>query len=118
MPARADPDLPADPGMGERLRAIRERAGSDQMRFAQGLDLSPDAYAAIERGESPLPAVCLPRLAALADAPLTRVLAELHAAPETAAELHTLVTAFNAIPTRMGREALLTLALSYSASPG
>ena len=71
-----------------------------------------------ERGAFALPPVFLPLLARLLDLLVGTVLANIHAAPETLAELHTLVTAFNAIPTRMARDAMLTLALSYSASPG
>ena len=116
MPARADPGIPADPDMGQRLRAIRRRAGYDRAAFAHALGLSRDAYDRLERGEASLPPLCLPPLADLAQTSMATLLAELHGAPETAAELHTLVTAYNAIPTRMARDTLLTLALAYAES--
>lgn len=116
MPARADPGIPADPDMGRRLESIRTRTGRDRARFAHALGLSRDAYDRLARGEASLPPACLPALADLADMSMATLLAELHGAPETAAALHTLVTAYNAIPTRMGRDALLTLAMAYGQS--
>jgi len=118
MDPNADPGLPASPDMGRRLAELRRRAGYERSAIAQALELAAADYTRIERGDAPLPPACLPALAALTDTPLGAILAELHGTDQPTAELHTLVTAFEAIPTRMGREALLTLALSYSAGPG
>jgi transcriptional regulator with XRE-family HTH domain len=115
MDPSADPGIPASPDLGRRLRDLRRRLGHDRDTLARALELAPAHYARIELGEARLPPICLPRLASLADAPLAAVLAELHGTDEAAAERHALVTAYAAIPTRMGREALLTMALSYSA---
>jgi transcriptional regulator with XRE-family HTH domain len=103
--------VPANPEFGRRLRGIRVAAGYSVEEFARGIGLPSTDYNRVERGAASLPPVFLPTIANLADAPLATVLAELYGAPETAAELHTLVTAFNAIETREQREAVLTMVL-------
>jgi hypothetical protein len=100
--------------------SARRRVGGGWVRPSRrpghALGLSRETYDRLARGEASLPPACLPLLADLAGMSMATLLAELHGAPETAAALHTLVTAYTAIPTRIARDTLLTLAMAYSDS--
>lgn len=104
-------------GMGRRLRALRLNAGLAESEMAEALGLATADYTALEADLAPLRPALLPALAEVLDTPLAPLLAELHAAPHSAAELHTLTQAFNAIPSAGQREALLNMALMLGETP-
>lgn len=108
------PETGGDPRQGRALRALRRATGMDAATFAAHLDVAIDCYNAFEAGSDRLPTAKLPRLAEALDAPLSVVLAELHGSDRDTADLATLANAFDSIPRRDQRDALLTMALTLA----